>query len=93
MSEANLGLNEAISEYVMLPIFLSFLEERAGEKSFNPEYPRETLQILLPGLAKFWYEVNPASDPDRFRERIRISLTVLEKALGAPKGSLQIFPE
>lgn len=73
-----------------LLIFLKVLEQGAREKSFDLEFPGETLEILLPGLEKYWHEINPSSDPERFRERIRIGLIVLEKALGAPKGSLPI---
>jgi AcrR family transcriptional regulator len=76
-----------------LPVFWKVLEQGAKEKSFDLEFPRETLEIVLPGLEKYWHEVNPSSDPEQFRERIRISLTILEKALGAPKGLLQIFSE
>ncbi len=76
----------------LVPLYLRILEQGIREQLLELQFPSETLAIILPGLGQYFHGLLETSrtDPESFREKIHIGLTVLERALGAAPGSLQV---
>ncbi|MCL6613403.1 MAG: TetR/AcrR family transcriptional regulator [Firmicutes bacterium] len=70
-------------------MFSKIIEQGVREKLFDVEYPRETTEILLAGLGYMPSILSLSQNMDQYVEKVRAGLAVIEKALGAPKGSLQ----
>ncbi|TCL59810.1 TetR family transcriptional regulator [Hydrogenispora ethanolica] len=76
----------------LVPLYLRILEQGIREQLLDLKYPGETLAIILPGLGQYFHGLLEVSrtDPELFQEKIHAGLAVLEKALGAAPGSLQV---
>ncbi len=75
----------------IITLFLNIIGRGVKEKLFDVEYPRETLEIMMGGFEPYFHSVyrKPYSS-EQFIQRVQAGLAILEKTLGAAKGSLQI---
>jgi AcrR family transcriptional regulator len=75
----------------LIPIFSVIIREGMSQGLFRPGNPEAIAEILLSGIECY---LNKATcecwGKPEFDERLHIALDVLEQALGAPKGSLQL---
>lgn len=76
----------------IITLFLNIIEQGVKEKLFDVEYPRETLEIVISGFEPYFHSIlrQPHASKEFVIHRLQAGFTVLEKALGAAKGSLQI---
>jgi AcrR family transcriptional regulator len=92
--ERNLKLHHRLSQKSldgMIALLLNIIEQGVGEKLFDVEYPRETLEILMNGFEPYFHDIfRHTYTPEQIDLKIRAGLSILEKTLGASKGSLQI---
>lgn len=74
-------------------LFLNIIEQGIREKVFDVEYPRETAEILMAGIGNMPSIFQEQLDLKHFYKMLYAGMVVIEKALGAPKGSLRFeFP-
>ncbi len=75
----------------MISIFVKIIEQGVREKVFDVSHPLETAEVLLTGIGYMpsIFKILP-SDTEQFVNKLRAGFSVIEKALGAPKGSLRI---
>ncbi|MGE5583234.1 MAG: TetR/AcrR family transcriptional regulator [Bacillota bacterium] len=69
-------------------LFLNIIEQGVREGIFEVEYPRETAEILMAGIGNMPSIFDEARSLEQFYYKLQAGLAVIEKALGAPKGSL-----
>lgn len=76
-----------------ITLFLNIIEQGIRENIFEVEYPRETAEILMAGIGNMPSIFQEGRNLEQLYQKLRAGLTVIEKALGAPKGSLRFeFP-
>ncbi len=77
-----------------IDIFTNIIEQGIREGIFEVEYPRETAEILMAGIGNMPSIFDKTQSLEQFYYKLRAGLGVIEKALGAPKGSLhfEFFP-
>ena len=74
-------------------LFLNIIEQGMREKFFELEYPRETAEILITGIGYMPSIFQEGHNLEQFCKKLQAGLAVIEKVLGAPKGSLRFeFP-
>lgn len=75
----------------MITLLLNIIEQGVEEKFFDVEYPRETLEIMMGGFEPYFHSIyRQPHSAEQLNHKLRAGFAILEKTLGAAKGSLQI---
>lgn len=70
-----------------ISILLAIIDQGVRENVLDVEYPRETTEILLAGLG-YMPSIFELTSLEQYVKKYRACLAVIEKILGAAKGSL-----
>jgi AcrR family transcriptional regulator len=75
-------------DYIIV-IFTDLIEQGIREKIFTVEYPLETAEIMMTGMSRMPSMFKEGQNLEHVYRKFAASLSILEKVLGVPKGSLQ----
>jgi hypothetical protein len=91
------AMHQRMEEKMMqkiIPLFSSIIEEGMQVGLFKLEDPEVTTEIVMTGLGNFLNRmIRECWGKPEFFDRVRQAMGVMERALGAAKGSLQLFAE
>ncbi len=72
------------------PLLLQIIKAGIHEQLFNTSHPEETLEILIPGMMVYLHAYYSCPNRETLETKITAVEDIIERMLGAEKGSLHI---